>query len=158
MAYSNNWLQFCKAEDEYFTCRYDFMQNEEEMVKDLWEALTKAGDRETALRLLLEMKPKAAVVAPLLSKVADTAIDSGNLTAIELARGVLNNYKNEIWAKDRIQTFATNYLIYNDEWHYRRIAELYRLLDYTEELASFVAICQVNNNLEIQEVGNDFLV
>ncbi|GAB3583652.1 hypothetical protein [Hymenobacter daeguensis] len=156
MTYTNHWLQFREAEDRFFTCRYDFMQNEEEIVKDLKMALTKVGDNETALRFLRDMKPSIEIILPLVSGIMDNAIDSSNLNAIGLARDVLNNYKHEPLAKSSIQISAASYLAANDEWNYLRIAELYKLLDYKEELVNFIAICQVNSNLEIQEIGDDF--
>jgi len=155
MAYSTEWLLFSKAENHYFTCRYNFMRNEEVMASDLGEALTRASDNCTALRFLLEVEPKAAVV-PLLSKIADLVIDSGNLTTIGLAKQVLEKYGSELGARNNILACATNYLAHNDEWHYRRIAELYTLLHYKEELAGLLALCRVSENLEIREVADDF--
>jgi hypothetical protein len=156
MTCSNKWLVFRESEDKLFVCRYDFMQNKDEMLRDLKIALTKAGDNETALRLLRDMKPNAEIMMPLLSGIMHNAIDSSNLNAIELARNVLNDYKNEPLVKSSIQILAKRYLAANDEWHYRRIAELYKLLDYKEELVNFIALCQSNSNLEIQEMGDDF--
>ncbi len=42
MEYSSAWLCFRKVEEEYFTSRYAFMQNEAAMVSDLTKALTRA--------------------------------------------------------------------------------------------------------------------
>ena len=39
MSYSNEWLRFRKSEDEYFSSRHAFMQEEEKMVSDLNIAL-----------------------------------------------------------------------------------------------------------------------
>jgi hypothetical protein len=156
MTYSNKWLQFRASEDKLFTCRHDFMQNKDEMIKDLKMALTKSGDNETALRLLRDMNISAKIIVPLLSKIIDNAIDSSNLNTIGLARDVLNNYKQEPLVKRNIQILVTSYLSANDEWHYRRIAELYKLLNYEEELMNFIALCQANSNLEIQGIADDF--
>jgi hypothetical protein len=35
MGFSQNWLRFCKAEDEYFACRYNLLQYEEILGDDL---------------------------------------------------------------------------------------------------------------------------
>jgi hypothetical protein len=43
----------------------------------------------------------------LLSIIADTAIDSGNLNAIDLAREVLLNYKDDIQARGIIRNTVT---------------------------------------------------
>lgn len=156
MFYSNEWLLYRKAEDKYFSCRYAFMQDEETMVNDLSIALSQAGDNETALRLLVETLPKVSVVLSLLPKVVDAAIDSSNLNTIKLSKDLLYIYKDEPLIRNSIQTLLSNYFAENDDWHYRRIAELYNFLNYKEELIGFVELCRANDNVDIQEVGNDF--
>ena len=156
MSYSKSWLRFRKSEDDYFTCRYDFMRDEKIMVDDLRAALLSASDRETALRLLAEMKPSVVVIAPLIPMVAESAIDSSGLTVIGLAREILYNYKGNAQVKETIQAVAVGYLARDDEWHCRRLAELYELLDYTAEFDSLVALCQTNINPEIRDISEDF--
>lgn len=156
MPYSNEWLQFCKAEDEYLNNLHALMQNEERMIDDLDIALSLADDNETALRFLLGMTPKLSVVLPLVSKIVNLSVDSSNLSTIELSRAVLHLYKDDSSIKTNIKNSIISYLAYNDDWHYRRIAELYKLMGYEKELNSFVILCQANENLEIQEIGNDF--
>lgn len=132
------------------------MQNEAAMVSDLTKALTRAGHNQTALRLLVEMQPRVDIIATLLPGIMDLAIDSSNLNSIGLARAVLYHYKNESWIRSNIQTSTKTYLAENDEWHYRRIAELYESLNYEKELTSFLSLCKANANLEIQEIAEDF--
>ena len=157
MEYSDEWLRLRKAENDYFTCQYNFMQNEEEMVNNLKRALTKAHDKETALRFLLEMQLKATLSILLLPEILDLAIDSTGLDGIRLAKEVVSIYKNEPQIKESIKSIVNSYLASNDEWHYRRIAELYKLLSYKEELTDFLLLCQANSNWEIQEIADDFL-
>jgi hypothetical protein len=107
MSFSENWLRFFKVENEYFTCRYDLMQDEVALVDNLKLALLNPHHRETALRLLVDYKVEIAVVLPLLSIIADTAIDSGNLNAIDLAREVLLNCKDDIQARGIIRNTVT---------------------------------------------------
>lgn len=157
MAYSMEWLRFRKAEDNFFTCRYHFGQQEQEIVvNDLQQALTSPIERDTALRYLQLFSLPAASLATLLYEVVDTAIDSTHLTSIGLAREVLRHYKDEPSIKSAVLSLAANYFVANDEWHYRRIAEHYETLNYQEELAEFLRICRANDNLEIREIGDDF--
>ena len=156
MTYSNKGLRFRESADKLFACRYNFMQDKKEVVKDLKIALARAGDNDTALRLLRDMNPNAGIIMPLLSEIMDNAIDSSNLNAIGLARDVLNNYKHEPLVKNNIRILAMGYLAANDEWHYRKIAELYKLLNYKENLVKFMTLCKANSNLEIQEIADDF--
>lgn len=153
---SAKWIEFRKAEDEYLTRRYDFMQDEKTMINDLDTALSTASDNETALRFLLDTTPCSATVITLVPKVVDISVDSSNSSAISLARKVLFIYKDDATIKECIQTQLNTYLNDNDDWHYRRIAELYKFLDYKEKLDSFALFCLANTNLEINEVGRDF--
>lgn len=157
MAYSSQWLRFRAAEDNFFTCRQDFgMRDEEAVITDLHEALASPYDMDTALRFLQAFLPRAAFLEPLLPKIVDTAIDSSHITSIGLARDVLSNYKDEPVVKSAIVGLITDYLAANDEWHYRRIAELYEQLDYKDELAGFLALCRASDNWEIREISDDF--
>jgi hypothetical protein len=156
MAYSNEWQRLREAEENYFNCQYAFMQNEETMLTELKQAITQAADKETALRLLLLMQLDVALLLPLLPEILDIAIDLTGLTGIMLARDVLKFYKHDLQVKTSIKAILSSYLAADDEWHYRRIAELYQLLDYKEELIDFLLLCRANSNLEIQEIADDF--
>lgn len=154
--YSNKWIEFRKSEDEYFARRYDFMQDEGTVVNDLDIALSTVSDNETALRFLLETIPSFSIAIIILHKVTDIAIDSSNSSTIAMARKILFNYKDESLTKQIIKISVNNYLDDNDDWHYRRIAELYKFLNYKEELTEFALFCLANIDLEINEVGREF--
>jgi hypothetical protein len=154
MTYSATWLRLCEAEQVYLARQYESIQNKEALALDLHKAL--AEDNFTALRLLAALKPGVELVAPLLPRVLDIALDSNSPDRIGLARTVLVQYKDDPWVRNTIQTLVGNYLPINDEWHYRRLAELYTELRYQEELTTFLALCQTSDNAEIKEVGDDF--
>jgi len=154
MEYSNAWFRLQKAQDEYFASYSAFVQDEVIMMSDFGVALA-SGDRETALGILVKVLPRVELIGPLLADIIDAAIDSGRIPTIMSAREVLQNYKDEPWVRSAIRTSVASYLVENDEWHYRRIAELYKVLNYREELASFLLLCQVNDNPEIQEIADD---
>ena len=156
MSFSEKWLRFHQADQDYFTCRYDLMQDEEVLADDLKSALLTTHHRETALRLLVGCKVEIIVLLPMLSIVVDIAVDSGNYNAIDLAREVLLNYKDDVQARDIIRNTANAYLSDNDEWHFRRTAELYKLLGYEAELASLRALCQLSPNVGIQELSKEY--
>jgi hypothetical protein len=156
MAYSNKWLRFRQAEEEYFTSRYDLLQDKEALLENLQQALTSPNDRLTALQLLVQMAPDLTVLGPLLAQVVDTAIDSTDITAIGLAREIVSLYQDEPWLRSKLPLVISPYLAAQDEWQYRRIAELYALLHYEMELAHFLVLCQASTNVEIQEISDDF--
>ena len=140
MEYSSAWLRLQKAQDEYFTSYSAFMQDEAVLMSDLSLALT-TGNREIALSLLSEMLPRIELIGSLLPAIMDAAIDSGRIPTITLAREVLQHYKDEPWVRSTIRACVITYSAENDEWHYRRITELYEVLGYEEELASFLLLC-----------------
>jgi len=156
MSYSSKWLRFRQAAEELFDSRSALQQDKETLVQDLKQALVSLNDRQTALELLVYLHPDVTVLLPLLHGVLDTAIDSGNYTAIELAQEILAKYQAEPLLRSNIPPIVTKYLADQDDWHYRRIAELYLLLNYQEELTSFLLLCQASSNVEIQEIWNDF--
>lgn len=155
MEYSIEWELLREAEDNYFRCQQAFMQNEERMLRELKQALTQAADKETALRLLLLMQLDVALLTPLLPGILDVAIDSTGLTGITLARDVLNSYKSDLQVKSSVKAIVSGYLVANDEWHYRRITELYQALNYKEDLVEFLLLCRTSSNPEIQEIADD---
>jgi hypothetical protein len=155
MTYSAKWLQLCESEEAYRIRQYEFMQDKQQMALDLKQALAGVDDNMTAMRLLTAMKPGVEILAPLLSRVLDLAIDSGSPDRIVLAREVLADYKEDLGVRNHIKTLVKSYLD-TDEWHYWRIAELYTRLGYKEELASFLVLCRASDNVEIQEISDVF--
>jgi hypothetical protein len=156
MPYSSKWLRFRQSADEFYNSRYELQQDKEALVKDLKQALLRPKDRQTALELLVYMYPDVTVLMPLLNEVLDIAIDSGDYTAIELSQNALAKYQADPLIRSNIPLIVTSYLADHDDWHYRRIAELYVLLNYEEELTDFLLLCQASPNVEIQEIRYDF--
>jgi len=155
MEYSNAWLHLQKAKEEYDASYSAFMRDEAVMMSDFGVAMP-TGDRLAALGILVEVLPRVELLFSLLADIMNAAIDSSYVPTIMLAREVLQHYKEESRVRSAIHTCVATYLAENDEWHYRRITELYEVLNYQEELASFLLICQANSNLEIQEIASDY--
>jgi hypothetical protein len=130
------------------------MRDKEQILIDLRKALE--DDNISALRLLAAMKPEVDVLKLFLPRIIDLAIDSSSPDRIVLSREVLAQHKDDSWVKSNIQKLITSYLADNDEWQYRRIAELYAALSYKEELAAFLVLCQASVNVEIQEISSDY--
>jgi len=154
--FSPSWLRLRNAEQEYFSALYEFTHRNAAADSDLKQALAKAGDMVTALRLLLEIELATSLVALLLPELMDIALDSGSLTAIPLARDVLYRVRKEPEIRSAIPLVAATYLNVPDEWPYRRLAELYQQLNYRAELATLLARCRASDEAEIRELAADF--
>ena len=59
------------------------------------------------------------------------------------------------WVLDNIHPIATEVLSLSDEWEYRRLLELYQMLD-KELLTKLITIGLKSNNPEIKEAAYDF--
>jgi hypothetical protein len=155
MTYSTQWLQLCESAQVYRIRQYHVLQDKEQLVLDLDKALT--DDSLTALWLWRALDPSIEILLPLLSRVLGFAIDSSDPDKIRFAREVLSQHKENFELRSRLQPFIVCYLVNNDDWNYRRIAELYTHLQYKEELAAFLELCRASNNVDIQEISDDSL-
>jgi hypothetical protein len=156
MTYSTKWLRLCEAALAYRICQNEALQDEEQLALDLEEALADVREVLMALRIWAAMVPSIERIMPLLSRVLDLVIDSSDPEKIVLARQVLLQYKAEPELKNHLQPLIARYLADNDEWHYRRIAELYTHLQFREELAAFLVLCRASDNVEIQGLSDDY--
>lgn len=156
MTYSAKWLRLCEAELAYRIRQQEALRDEAQLVFDLEKALATPGENITALGMWAAMTPSLERITPLLPEVVDFAIDATSPEHIVLAREVLFQYKWQPEFKQHLLPLIARYLPANDEWHYRRIAELYAHLQYRAELAAFLVLCQASDNVEIQEVSDDF--
>lgn len=156
MTYSKEWLDFKESEDNFFRSRSAFMKNKEQMMSDLYAALLNAYDRETALRFLEDVSLDFVLSEKILPEVVDAAIDSGNINVIGLSKNVLYKYKDEANFRALLNKCINIYLAVEDDWHYRRIVEIYKLLGYNDELLRVISICKSSDNKDIREIGDDF--
>ncbi|MBO2010917.1 hypothetical protein [Hymenobacter negativus] len=155
MTYSTQWLQLCESARAYGMRQYAVLQDKEQLALDLDKALTE--DSLSALSLWSALDPGLEILLPLLSRVLSFAIDSTDLDKIRLDREILSQHKEDPEFRNQLQPLIALYLADNDDWNYRRIAELYTLLQYQEELAAFLVLCRASDNEHIQEIGDDYL-
>jgi hypothetical protein len=157
MTYSTQWLELCKSAEAYRIRQFYVLQDKAQLVRDLDKALADVGDSLTALWLWRHLEPGMEILLPLLSQVLDFAIDSSDISKIGFAREVLAQHKEDPELRNHLQLLIARYLADNDDWNYRRIAELYTYLQYQEELATFLMLCRASDNVHIQEIGDDYL-
>ncbi len=154
MTYSTQWLQLCESAQAYGVRQYAVLQDKEQLALDLDKAL--ANDSLSALFLWKALEPGIEILLPLLSRALDFAIDCSDPDKIRLAREVLSQHKEDPELRNKLQPLIAHYLADNDDWNYRRIAELYTHLQYKEELAAFIVLCRANDNIDIQEISDDY--
>jgi hypothetical protein len=155
MTYSPQWLVLCESAEVYRVRQYHVLQDKAQLARDLEKAL--AEDSLNALWLWRHLEPGMEILLPLLSQILDFAIDSSDPDKIGFAREVLAQHKEDPKLRNHLQPLIAHYLADNDDWNYRRIAELYTHLQYKEELAAFLVLCRASGNVHIQEIGDDYL-
>lgn len=157
MAYSTAWQTFVEAENNYFTQRHNYFQQPEELLlADLRQALATGGNSAlSALRFLAFNEENRPQLEALLPTVVSYAIE-GDIEFIRLAREVLLPHKEAPWFGEAIQPLLESYVASNDEWNYRRIAELYNQLGYDDLLTAFLTLCRKHIDPDIQEIPDSF--
>jgi hypothetical protein len=155
MTYSTQWLELCEAAEAYRIRQFYVLQDKVQLTRDLEKAL--AEDSLTALWLWRALEPGLEMLLPLLARVLDFAIDSSDPDKIGFAREILSQHKEDPQVRNRLPSLLARYLAANDDWNYRRIAELYTHLQYQEELTAFLELCRASDNVDIQEISADYL-
>ncbi len=90
-----------------------------------------------------------------LSYLIELACQSQNDINIEIGRQALLNIPRQ-WLLSHIESITEPLYKLEDSWEYRRLLELYWLLN--KELARKLAVQGLNNrNLDIEEAAKDFL-
>lgn len=104
---------------------------------------------EVARSLPLESRQK------LLSDFIELACEPSHVPTLEQARGLILTLPRK-WTVDQIETMAEPFLQSSDDWVYRRLLELFALLDreLTLRLARRAA---KHPNPEIRAAGSEFL-
>lgn len=156
MTYSTQWLELCESAEAYRIRQYYVLQDKAQLALDLDKAL--AEDSLTALWLWRALEPGMEILLPLLPRVLVFAIDSSDPDKIRFAQEVLPQHKEDLELRNYLPPLLARYLADNDDWNYRRLAKLYTHLQYKEELAAFLALCRASDNVDIQEISDDFLL
>jgi hypothetical protein len=154
MTYSTQWLELCESAEAYRIRQYYALQDKEQLARDLEKSL--ADDSLIALGLWRDLEPGIEILLSLLPQVLSFAIDSSIPDKIRFAREVLAQHREDPELRNRFQPLIARYLADNDDWNYRRLAELYTHLQYKEELAALLELCRVSDNVHIQEISDDY--
>jgi hypothetical protein len=148
------WKRFCEAEDEFFAARMALVKSGEDLEPLIGVAMGDPGRRPTALRLL-EILPEAASRNHLQALVVQA---TGSQRDIAAARRVLGRIDRE-WLRENIELAVACVFRVDgddDEWTYRRVAELYQELQEPRLLAEHLRRCSEHRTSEVREIADDF--
>ena len=146
------WLALVEAENAFFRARMRFLEQADDRVAVLREALRTAGQGGAALRLMLAGCVSEEEVRALFSDLVNVA--SVGHSNIEPARLVILSLSRE-WVIANIEAAAEPLLREGGEEEYRRLLELYTLLD-GRLAARLAARARASDDPAIREAGVDF--
>jgi len=155
---SDIWEKYKFIENECNNIRYLLMKH-----KDMQNILKKAFDSPhectMALRFLqyFTQPDELKMIEKLIPQLVDIAI-YGSLTNITHSRKVIG-LVNRKWLEENIESYIEQIPILeptDEEWKYRRVAELYDQLGFNKLLNSHLSFCNNHDSLEIKEIAKDY--
>ncbi|MGE7954066.1 hypothetical protein [Lysinibacillus xylanilyticus] len=155
---SDIWEKYKFIENECNNIRYLLMKH-----KDMQNILKKAFDSPhectMALRFLqyFTHPDELKIIENLMPELVDIAI-YGNPTNITYSRKVIG-LVNRKWLEENIESYIEQIPISepdDEEWKYRRVAELYVQLGFEKLLNSHLSFCSNHHSLEIKEIAEDY--
>ena len=128
--------------DPYFRNFSDFMKSVDngKSIMENWDLIEKAKDENSD---------------KIISHLIDLACNTQNIANINIGRYFLQKTSKD-WLMKRLERLVKSFLENGDYWNYIRVLELLSTIDksLTKEIATKAI---QHKDLEIQEVGNDFL-
>jgi hypothetical protein len=144
------WVDFCTAETSFYDARMALIGHVQDLPNIINKALPVPSQRGSALRIL-EILPEERSRQHLQQLVDLASIGHSD---IELCRSVILRIDRE-WLVENIDSHVSRILDESGEEEFRRIAELYKLLD-SRLLKIHLERCANHMDAEIKEIASDF--
>lgn len=161
-AFPAEWRAMKSAEHALLVSRFDLRKHGNFKALVL-HALGTLSEQDAALRFLKDdvCGLSSADLAEIAPPVMDIAVD-GSIDNLVTARAVLLRYASHFLEsrktiRSTLDARLPTYLSSEDDFLYRRLAELLVTLDFPEALAKLMAACKDNRNTDIAEIYDDFL-
>lgn len=144
------WEELCAAEDAFYRARMALHRDAVDLSSVLAAGL--ASKPLTALRFLAEQPEQE--IRKHMAALVELASVGTSITNIALARSALQKIERT-WLVEHIDLIASPLLAAGDEWEFRRIAELYALLD-AGLLRRHLQRCAAHVDEEIRVIASEF--
>ena len=144
------WADFCAAESAFYDARMALVRGAQDLQSLISGALQTPSQRGSALRLLEILSEDK--IRPHFASLVDLA--SVGHSDIGLCRSVIFRIERE-WLVANIEPHVVMILKNGGEEEFRRIAELYKLLN-ADLLDAHLKRCAVHVNSDVREIVADF--
>jgi hypothetical protein len=148
---SDDWLEVCRTEREYFEARMRFFRSAKDPVGILRDALSRPAERGTALRVLAGMDERTirALLPDLVLLASHVNRD------LYAARGIIQRFERS-WLRSELPRILDDILEDASDEEYRRLAELLRGMDEPDLLSRLTIRARTTDDPAIREVADDF--
>lgn len=144
------WRDLCAADNTYHEARMRLLTDASDLDGIIGAALSNPAERGSALRIL-SILPEQQIRGHLAQLARLASVGHSD---IELVRSVIARLDHD-WVTRHIDSYVKPILEAGDEEEYRRIAELYKLLD-RRLLEVHLARCAAHSGEAIREIAADF--
>lgn len=158
----DEWRVMREAESLLLVRRHD-LKKHADFKAIMLLALSTLSEQDAALRFLKDdvsglNDSELAEIAPV---VMDIAVD-GNLDNLITARVVVLRYASHFLESRKIirtvlERLMDGYLSSEDDFLYRRLAELLVAIDFPDILTKLILVCKDSSNPDVAEIHDDFL-
>lgn len=150
------WDKIKNHLDELSILKSKILYNSE-TIKDLENAFKSVNETTYLLYFfkLFDNYKEIEIIQKFVPQLIKIALD-GSPTNIQIARNVLSMIDKNWLLAQIYEPIHNELMINNDEWNYRRTAELLSYLDLPSILKLHLENCKAHSNIEIQEIAEDF--
>lgn len=159
--FPDEWRAMREAESQLLVRRHAFSRRDD-FKEVILRALNTLPEQDAALRFLKDDVAGLgdAALAQLAPTLIDIAVD-GNIDNLLVARSVLARYASHFLGsrkiiEDALDRVMDKYLSSEDEFLYRRLAELLVDIDFPDSLRQLLLACRGHDNADIAEIHGDF--
>lgn len=153
--YSEEWAFVKETENKFLSAKHYFRKSND-FFEQILLAINNLSEQGTALRFIRDEDFDNSELEVLIPIIIDIAVD-GNVDNLIFAREILIKNANNNIVREKMTSIFDALLNSQDEYIYRRMAELFLFLNYSELRNRLMEECKNSENEDIAEIYTDFI-
>ena len=148
------WEEFKTTQNDFYLKKGQLL-GKNNIITIVREAFKDPNDNIAVLRLLQTfVYNEIEIIKQVMPELVDGSL-TGNPTTIYFSRKVISLIDRN-WLASQLEHFVKSIPVNEEEWVYRRTAELYTYLNLSELLSRHLDFCKSHQSEEIREIADDF--
>jgi len=153
--YSKEWVSVKEPENKSLSSKHYFRKSND-FFEQILLAINNLSEQGTALRFIRDDDFDDSELEVLIPVIIDIAVD-GNVDNLPFAKEILIKNANNNVVRKKLTSIFDSLLNSQDEYIYRRVAELLVFLNYNDLRNRLMDKCKNSENEDIVEIYTDFI-